>query len=221
MDKDIIRRIAGSLIFTAVLLVFSLAQAAGVPADAWQQVTVPGEVSFAVPPTLEMQTDAFRQAAGITPPAGQKHRIVFQQKGLNAGNAEAGKQYARVIFYMKDTPNVPSLKQDVDYTEQDIASLEQAVRSQYPVTLSDGKRIRLVSMTKPEVRNMKGKPCVYLYYQTQLEQNAFVENHSYMFFNHDRTYELLIMFRGSETGYWAASGKNILDIVNTISISEH
>ena len=76
--------------------------------DGWTLVEIPGFISVDIPPTMELQKGLYKEKkkkmAKITLDLDMRDQaLTFQQAGLNEGDEDASRRYARIIF--KSFPN--------------------------------------------------------------------------------------------------------------------
>lgn len=203
----------------------------------WITVDVKGVGTFQIPPTMEVQTDEFRNAALKSANklgseaiieaqkqralASQLGSVICQQKGLNSEGVEgkASKNYARVVFStikVKDQ-KVPTYGHALGLKAEDIKSFgeitkEGIIANEKPLSM---KYVKWEPM-KSEIIN--GAECLVLSYDRQFKDNPIVHVDRYTFFDEDRIFVMEISSRVSEKDIWHAKDKDINDIVTTLSV---
>lgn len=184
----------------------------------WTVVTVPGTATMLMPPTMELQSEGYKERSGTSYlDKGNYNRLCMQQQGLNAGLLSAFSKYARVVFTTKLVPDVPALGEPLSLNSSETQYIYQTFTRQYP--LRWGTHLtRLLYMAPLKITNVNGIDCLYLYYLTQLDNKPFVINQNYIFFNKDRMHNLLTMYRSTEANYWTAPGFDIRNVINTLTV---
>lgn len=209
----------------------------------WQTYSIKGMGEFQVPPTMELQSQNYRTATkNVVDKAGygdkstdrmykealEGSRIVFQQRGLNAAMSEfqqkgpgnigqasrdAMAKYSRVVFRIEDAPGVPKLGDKLDFSKADLDEYTKAItqeNSNSPIMP------KVISCRPAVVENINGIECIHIEYLTQLKTNPPTQNHTYIFFNKNKTYTIVIMYRTSQLDVWNGQGQDLRDVVKTI-----
>lgn len=190
--------------------------------NGWTTIKIDGEIEFQIPPTMEIQSGEYLATAQKIMPDfyklvtqdGTVQRIVLQQKGLNEMKEDARARYARTIikFAKESEKKYPSWGEELTPTKQELKEIEDIIcNGPRP---DETKLIQIIQHL--EVKKINGIDCLNMKYETQYADNPIVINYMYMFFNQDRFYHLLIMYRSTEAEYWTAKDADIRDIVNTL-----
>jgi hypothetical protein len=130
-----ILRAASNVVFLAILLL-PCPRVQGQTAN-WIRFRIPAVLSISIPPCMELQGGAYKQAKDAILDSGVfdlskdttaylKKAFVFQQVGLNESKAEARASYARIMVDFTKRPDDglgPKLSKN-DITESDIEVIE-------------------------------------------------------------------------------------------------
>ena len=200
--------------------------------DGWTTVKMNNEIEFQIPPTMETQNEKYKtinkQAmSGVYEllPIPDSNRVIAQQLGLNALGKGALKHYVRAIMEIKDSPEeLPAFGDTLKFSKEELDDITKDFTQEF-YTWSEKfkaadrlhRSYLLVGVTSPcKVINVNGVDCLFYAYDTQLADYPFVENYIYLFLNKKKIYKLSIMIRTTEHQLWTSTGRNVLDIVQTV-----
>lgn len=191
--------------------------------DGWIVVKVGETATFQMPPTLEVQSDAYRQRTGNLGIKVNNENIICQQKGLNEqGPGPANKRnYARVLFTtFPMEPAGPVYGQKLGLSAKEIKDFEALLRQSIVKNESNGlgNQMKFLRWEPLKVETINGIECLHIAYERQLQNNPVVRVDNYKFFNKDKIHNLTISSRISEKNIWHVPGHDIGDIVNTLQI---
>jgi len=192
--------------------------------NGWTIVKVGEIATFQIPPTMEVQSDAYRQKAGDLGIVVNNENIVCQQKGLNQQEPGPSNkmQYARVLFVTTPMqPAGPDYGQPLGISSKDLKNLETLLKQSIIQDESKvaGNRIKFLHWLPLAVVKINGIECLHISYERQLQSNPVVKVDNYKFFNKDKIHNFTISSRISEKNIWHAQGQDIDNIVNTLRIN--
>lgn len=184
----------------------------------WQKINISGFGSFEFPSTMEIQKGLFREYVnnGLKDLfAIDSSQITFQQYGLNEGNNESFKRFARIIlktrFGAKGDFKKLDFKND-EIFEKQLKELNstQMLEQKQKLEMAGGK---LVDWIPAKYEIINGFSCVHICYSRQLNNNPIVMVNEYLFYNNDRFHSLTMSYRVSETEYWKSDYEGVLKSV--------
>lgn len=155
-----------------------------------EKYSVNGIFTLAVSDAFELQNNSSVQKTTIgelTILRGE--RIVFQQKGLNAGHEWAYDTYARIIIITgagEEEGTFPACNQDIELSESDKADFLDIARE-------DAKPWRITQGPSIFNSEVNGHPCLKLVYSREGEHGG-TSVQSYWFFNDTQFARLLISY---------------------------
>lgn len=185
----------------------------------WSTVKIPNEGSMQIPPTMEVQNDAYRLKSDIsheTQKQVDSGAVIVQQKGLNNATKEAFSRYARVMINTVHVSDLPKLNEKLNLSQKEISDFGEEIKNAIITNESKMPGHKFLKWGKPEIRHINGVDCFYLNYNRQFKNNPVVNCEKYIFFNHDRVHHLTISYRLNAADYWTQKGKNIQDVVKTV-----
>ncbi len=187
--------------------------------DGWITVKAGEELEFQIPPTMEVQSEAYQKAHDSpefrkSVNANCELRMVAQQKGLNDNIKEAYSHYVRAVLKIIPMPEyVHKWGEKIEATNQELKEFNDLIVS----SAYDDDTIKLVGISQPtRISHVNNIPCLYTRYETQYNNNPFVINEIYHFFNGKKCYTFLTMIRSTEYEHWTSGKNDVRAIVKTI-----
>jgi hypothetical protein len=178
----------------------------------WQTVEIPDICTFRIPPTMEIQGDAYRRykdAFGEVVLGSDASHFVMgtdsdavqvQPKGINDFDPDAMKQYCRIIIETDwgNAGDYPLLDEPIDLSKQDLAELDAEFQRQTQQQLGAS----LLSWHAMRATSINGVDALLLGYRRKgLEGPVVVRD--YVVFNNDVTHSIKVSYRESQKETWA------------------
>lgn len=171
----------------------------------WQRLDIPEVGTIDIPPVMEMQGEAFRKfkdalAESQSIPSAPDLTIVLQQKGLNAGDPSALKQYVRIMIATipMGRGEVGRLTDEMPLSDAEIDELKRLFEEQ----VRSAPVITVLEVYRPEVVNIAGMQALCLSYTRRVQDNPPVIVRVYRFHNYDRIHSLTVSYRVRERDMW-------------------
>lgn len=176
--------------------------------DNWHEVRLEGVCRIKVPPLMESQGGIYgivqnkflsQSSFPHTP------RLTLQQKGLNALDATAQTQFARLIVQVAEEPSpfLPPAGEPI--TASHLQDLDIAMRSEIetPTEIAGHPIVtRLLNFTPSIMTRLEGRTVIYTHYRRQVGTKPPVTVHSYQF-NQSRHHIIITLsYRDNEASLW-------------------
>lgn len=178
----------------------------------WKEAKIEGICTINIPSSMEPAGGLY----GAIPPnffgqpeprddSAPVHPITLQQKGLNALNADAQNQYARLMIDvpMKHDPSLPPPGKEI--TPHHLADLDKAMRDaiQAPVKIDNVTiPMRLISYEPSTLIKVQGREAIYTRYCRQGGSKPPVTVHCYHFSHRHRYVIISLSYRDCEEALW-------------------
>lgn len=190
----------------------------------WQTITIPGLVTYQIPPTLELQNEALlkryaqEKDAFASIKKSTRVPIIAQQKGLNANTPESADTYARVTMNIIVPPsNVPKLGETIRMPDKDLTAFDTNFRK----GVEDSNKIpgKTFTYTKWEpmrITNINGIDCLHSYYEFTKDNEPTVGVTTYIIFNKDVLYNIQIAYDLAHKEAWTKAPNDLRNVIKAV-----
>ena len=196
--------------------------------DGWTTVKFNNEVEFQMPPTLEIQSDKYKnRLKEINPrlyelsyPEGHNW-IVLQQKGLNDRVKEAFNHYVRVFVYIIDSKEeLPAFGKPVGFTKADLKDFEDIIiNEQKSERQLNGKPMQFLGVTTAaHIVKINDAEFIHMAFDTRNDNKPVANRELYFCFDKKKIYKISLMIRSTEQDLWARGNNDIRNIVQTFKL---
>ena len=199
--------------------------------DKWMTIKMNDEIEFQIPPNLEIQGGRYKDMWKNNDSKGfymlnipGHKRIVAQQKGLNDLSQEAFSHYVRAIMEIYEfKEELPRFGERLNFSKKEVEEFGKTVAyaGQESTRTVNGKtqKITVTAITTPaKVISVNGNECIFMAYDSKLDNNPLVENNIYFFFNKNKMYKFTTMIRTTEYNLWTTGNTDVRNIVKTIKL---
>ncbi len=191
--------------------------------EGWQNVIIPKEVAFQIPPTLEVQSENYKnKLKEVAPKAYEKMysnplKLYVQQKGLNDNNKEAFNQYVRVIIEVihENDRDFPKWGEPFSLTQDELNRFEDVFLG-FANQQMNQSSMKLIKKKNSSIDKINGTSCIHFSYDTQMNDNPVIYNDVYIFFDKQKIYKVQTMIRSTEYDSWTNTKDDVRKIVNTL-----
>ncbi len=191
--------------------------------EGWSPVIIPKEVALQIPPTVEVQSENYKnKLKEVAPEVYEKMyknnplKLYIQQKGLNDNNREAFDKYVRIIVEVihEDGRDFPKWGEPFSLTQDELNRFENVYLNSATNRMSSGG-VKLMKKKNSSIDKINGSSCIHFSYDTQSNDNPVVYNDVYIFFNKDKVYKIQTIIRSTEYDTWTSGKNDVRKIVNT------
>lgn len=185
--------------------------------DNWQKIIVPNIGTFAIPPTLEIESEEHKKKRENNPAYSMPTNLSYIEagnKGYSDMESWTPTKFARVYLL-----TVPASKEGKPLT------LRTSIVDGVNINLKDFDSVRFgnedVNKKWPsKVLHVSGIDCIYSHYvkkQPALNMQL-VETHEYAFYNNSKMHLLTIQYLEEDDAYWQSEPNNLTNIVQTLDL---
>jgi len=180
----------------------------------WAELTVPGICTIAIPPTLEVQSGAYRKMSDeyykLMYGGDQRaDRVVVQPLGINVLDSAALKRYCRFILevYRGNVGEYLSLDDFPEPSLEELAGIDAELkRASYEsaaLMTSKGQDTRILSWKAVSIKRFKNFPALGFEYIRTVNGAPPVRVISYYIQDNDIMLKVDTSYRIAETDLWA------------------
>lgn len=199
--------------------------------NGWITVKFNNEVEFQMPPTLEIQSDIYKNRLKelnprlyeLSYPEG-RNWIILQQKGLNDRTKEAFNHFVRVFVYIIDSKDeYPAFGKPLGFSNTDLRDFENIiVQGEKAKSQENGIPIQVLGVTTPaHVVNINGAEFVHMAYDTKSGNNPVANRELYVCLNKKKMYKISMMIRSTERGLWTSGNNDVRNLVQTFKLIKY
>ena len=185
--------------------------------DNWQKIVVPNIGTFAIPPTLEPESEEHKKKRENNPAYSIPTTLSYIEagnKGYSVMEFEAPTKFARVYLL-----TVPASKEGKPLT------LRTSIVDGVNINLKDFDAVRygkddVIKNWPSKILHVNGIDSIYSHYVKKhpaLHMQP-VEIHEYAFYNNSKMHLLAIQYLEEDDAYWQSEPDNITKIVQTLDL---
>lgn len=173
--------------------------------ETWQTISVAGCCTYQIPNTLEIQGGRYKSLNDLVRGVvleveNSQERIVAQPKGINDFDANAMKNYSRIIVEIKKGEKGAYAKLDEHLSLSDV-ELQEAGK-EWRSKVEAGWGLKILSWQLPKIVSVNGVDALLLIYSRTISDGPPVLVNMYTIQNNDSNYIITISYRESESALW-------------------